>query len=146
MKKNVLLLGCISLFVIIVLFVVLFNTTNKKDVLQQLNFNEFVKKLDNKESFIFIIERESCSACKQYKPILKQVLIEYNLTAYYIDTDSFNEKEVDNLFKKINFSGTPTTIFFEDGEEKANTTLRIEGTANKEKIISRLKYFGYINE
>ena len=49
-----------------------------------------------------------------------------------------------NLIKKFSFDGgTPTTIFFKDGEEKTTAT-RIEGDISIERTIDKFKKNGFI--
>ena len=43
----------------------------------------------------------------------------------------------------MNFTGTPTTIFFEDGKETAMSN-RIEGDKDIEVIESKMRKMGYI--
>ena len=57
-----------------------------------------------------------------------------------MDSDTTTE-----LKKQFSFSGTPTTIFVINGEEKTAAT-RINGDVSEEKIISKLKSNGFISE
>ena len=54
-----------------------------------------------------------------------------------------NEEESAELKKHFSFSGTPTTVFVIDGDEKTAAT-RINGDVSEEKIISKLKSNGFI--
>ena len=92
------------------------------------------------------ISANECIHCKEYKPKLKKVANEYNIQIYYLNRDELNDKEYEELKKNFSFDGgTPTTIFFKDGEEKTVAT-RIEGNVKIEKIIDKLKNNGYITE
>ena len=131
------------------------NKKEESEYLISLTLDELEEKVANKDSFILVITATDCSHCKEYKPILKNVLEEYKITAYEFDQQTLAHQEGDNLvydqellgrLKVIaNVSGTPTTIFIKDGEE-TSTTNRIIGSAKREKIITRFKTMGYINE
>ena len=131
------------------------NKETKSDYLVNLTLDELEKKVADKESFILVITQTDCAHCKQYKPILIDVLEEYKITAYEFDQQTLAHEENGNLvydqeqlgrLKAIaNVSGTPTTIFIEKGEEKS-TTNRIIGSAERKKIINRFKSMGYIED
>ncbi len=113
--------------------------------LVEISFDELQEKIDNKETFILLMSQTTCSHCAEYKPVFKKVLTKYDITAYEISTDLLS-KEENALIKDIaNISGTPTTVFIFDGEEK-NTANRLVGAAQESKIVSRLKALGYIEE
>ena len=124
------------------------------DYLVSLTLDELEKKVEDKESFILVITQTDCAHCKEYKPILINVLEEYKITAYEFDQQTLTHEENGNLvydqeqlgrLKAIaNVAGTPTTIFIEKGEEKS-TTNRIIGSADRKKIITRFKAMGYID-
>ena len=93
-----------------------------------------------------VITQTQCSHCAQYKPVLKEVLHEYNLKAYEIDQEKLSKKDLGKLKNIANISGTPTTVFIVDGEEQS-TNSRIKGAVtSKESIVKRLKAQGYISQ
>mgnify|MGYP004536547623 CR=1 FL=1 len=151
MKKNIfIIIGIVIVALAIAGLVYASTTLNKKnnDVdshLVELNMSELQSKIDNKETFILVISQTDCSHCAEYKPILKEVLAENNITAYEIDEKKLTKEENGQLKNIANISGTPTTVFIVDGEEKS-TQSRLVGSANKTKIINRLKANGYIKE
>ena len=111
----------------------------------ELTYDELSEKINNKETFILVITQTDCSHCEEYKPVLKQVLFDYDITAYEIDQKKISEEEKNNLKNIANISGTPTTVFIVNGEER-QTSDRLVGSASRSKIIDRLKAMGYINE
>ena len=151
MKKK-LLIGAIVLIILGAIASMIYASVTLKgkekkldEKLVELNFNELEEKLNKKESFILVITQTNCSHCAEYKPVLKQVLADYNITAYEIDETKLSEEDNNKLKEIANVSGTPTTIFIENGEEQ-NTSSRITGSASRNKIINRFKAMGYINE
>ncbi len=109
----------------------------------ELTFDELQTKIDNKDTFILVLSQTSCSHCAEYKPILKEVLTEYNIYAYEVSIDKLSKEENAKLKDIASANGTPTTIFINEGIE-INTSTRLVGTQGKTKIINRLKAMGYI--
>lgn len=121
------------------------NNTEEESRLKTLSFSELQEKINNKETFILVVGQTTCSHCAEYRPILKSVLDKYNLVAYEIESDTLSTEEKGMMNDIANVSGTPTTIFIENGKEKT-TTNRLVGPASQSKIVSRLKSLGYIKE
>ncbi len=107
-----------------------------------IKMTDLEAKIENKESFILVISQTGCSHCEQYLPELDRTLKEINLEANVLNITNLNTEEKITLSKYANFSGTPTTLFFTDGEETSLN--RIIGYASKAKIKERLSSLGYI--
>ena len=146
MKKKV-----ISIIVILaILFggftiIMLFKNNNKNESknLVEMNTKTFKEKINNKDSFILLITKEGCSHCAEYLPVFINVLEKYNLTAYKLDLADMSDSDKEYLADIANISGTPTTVFIENGEE--TTVLnRIVGSASRKTVIDRLKTMKYI--
>jgi len=118
---------------------------NTKGKLITLDYDELKEKIDNEETFILVVTRTDCSHCAIYLPRLEKVLKEYELTAYKIEVDTWKTSEKEDLSYICNVSGTPTTLFIENGEEK-NTSSRLVGERTQEQIIKRFKAMGYIKK
>lgn len=119
-------------------------TNAEKDkTLISISFKELEKKIENKDTFILVLTQKQCSHCLEYKPVLKEVLYEYNLKAYELDQKTLTKKEKAKLKDIASITGTPTTVFISEGSETATAT-RIHGAASKGAIISRFKAMGYI--
>ena len=85
--------------------------------LQLLTYNEYQEKINNNESFVVILSRETCSHCANFLPVAEQFATDNALPIYYVDTDTFTEEdwntfEKSNTYLKRNSSnwGTPTTV------------------------------------
>lgn len=85
--------------------------------LQELTYKEYKEKIDNDESFVLIIERETCSHCQAFLPVAESFAKDNNLPMYYVDTDTFTSDEwatfekTNSYLKKANGDwGTPTTV------------------------------------
>ena len=133
----ILLVGGVALF--------LLKDNFKTNYVTSISIDELKEKIDNKESFILVFTQDTCSHCKAYLPTLTKIGKEYNLTFYDLSTTNLSDEDKNYVRSIANYTGTPTTIFIENGEEK-NTTTRIEGNVSESRVIEKLKAMGYINE
>ena len=141
-KKRILIL--IILCVVILIGAIILDKKISKDYLVEIKYDEVIKKVENKDTFVLLLSQTTCSHCAEYKPKLSRVTKKYKIMVYYLETDLLNEKEEKEIKKLFNFTGTPTTVFVIKGEEKTAAT-RINGDATEEKIINKLKSNGFIN-
>ena len=135
----ILLVGVISTIVVL-------RIQDKKESnykLVELTGEDFKAKINNKDRFIMIIYKTGCSHCESFMPVFEEVMGEYKLSAYKINTADLSTTDLGYLQSFITVEGTPTTIFFANGEETSSLN-RMIGDVAKEKIISRLKTMGYI--
>ena len=142
-KRNVILLVIICLIVLV--GAIFADRILGKSYLKELKYDEVIEKINNKESFVLLLSQTTCSHCMDFKPKLESVAKEYKLTVYYLETNLLTEDDNKDLKAHFNFSGTPTTVFVIDGDEKSAAT-RINGDVATSKIISKLKSNGFINE
>lgn len=141
-KKNIIYIT-IAIFSLIIISTILYiNKTN----LIELNYSEIIEKIENKDTFVLCISATNCVHCQDYKPKLEKISKDYDITIYYINKDTIEDEKYREFKSKLSFDGgTPTTIFFINGEEKT-TANRIEGNVRTEKIINKLKNNGFITE
>ena len=129
--------------ILIICLLVILCTSCKSSNLKSLSFSELNKKLDNKETFFFVIIQDGCQHCEKFVPVVEDVLDEYNLVGYKINITSLSEEDDDALFEMYGVNSTPTTIFIKDGKE-LSILQRIEGSVSSEKLINKLKANNYI--
>ncbi len=129
--------------ILIPLLIIMSGCGNK--TYDEITYDELKTMLDNKESFVLFIGSATCSHCDAYKVTLNKVIKEYDVDIKYIDISEMSDTEVSSLQAKFPFSGTPTTIFIEDGEEES-TFNRIEGESSYSEVIEALTENGYIKE
>ena len=140
-KKRILIIVIICLIVLI--GAVVADVILGKAYLKEIKYNKVIDKIEAKESFVLLLSQTTCSHCMDYKPKLASVAKKYKVEIYYLETDLLDEKEVETIKSHFNYSGTPTTVFVINGEEKTAAN-RITGDASKDKIISKLKSNGFI--
>lgn len=117
--------------------------------LKKLSYAEYQEKVDNKEAFVFIVERTSCSHCQNFMPVAEKFAKDEKLPMYYIDTDEMGEEDWKKLPKSNSFFkkngdnwGTPTTIVLAGSE--AVDYIEGETTAEELKKLYE-KYFDLDN-
>ena len=111
----------------------------------EISYTELDTMIKDKEDFVIMFGAESCSACKAFKPTLEKVIKNYKLDIKYLDVDKLSDDDYSKLIGKFYFTGTPTTVFVQDGKE-ADTHSRIEGAQKYSKVVKKLKEQGYIKE
>lgn len=111
-----------------------------------ITFDEYKSKIDNKESFILFIGSETCSHCTEFKKTINEVLKEYNVEINYIDISKFTVTESEKFNAMVKFTGTPTTVFYENGVEEHPSYNRISGSRSYSEVVKALKKNGYIKE
>ena len=122
---------------------------DKKDLdkhLVEITVKELQKKIEKEETFILVITQTNCSHCEAFKPVLKDVFKEYDITGYELNTANIADEEKDLYTDLVpNVNGTPTTVFFKKGEE-TTVTNRLVGEVKRDKVVSRLRSLGYIQD
>ncbi len=142
-KKNIFLILCTIALISLILLIVLYNYFNRSR-LYELDVNNVIEKINNKDSFILCISATSCIHCKEYKPKLEEISKEHKIDIYYIDIDKYDYDTKNEFKKHVSFDGgTPVTLFIKNGEEET-TVNRINGNVSKDKIISKFKSNGFI--
>ena len=140
-KRLVVMIIC---FFVIVIGGFITSSIFDKDYLKEIKYNEVVKKIENKDSFVLLLSQTTCSHCMDYKPKLAKVAKKYKVEIFYLETDLLDDDTHKELKTYFNFSGTPTTVFVIDGEEKTAAN-RINGDTSEQKIINKLKSNSFID-
>lgn len=130
---------------VFILLLVLFCSSCNSSNLKSLSYSELNKKLNNNETFFFVVIKDGCPHCEKYVPKVEEVLDEYNITGYTINYSDLSKKDDDEFYNKFGIDSTPTTVFIKEGKE-ISIMQRITGNVSKEKLISKLKINEYIKE
>ena len=117
---------------------------NSTNTITEIDYSELENLIENKESFILEIVQTGCSHCEEFSPRFTAVLKTNDLTAYSLNLYNMTDDEREKFSElTTSVTGTPTVLFFEDGKETSN---RINGAVDNEKIEEHLKDAGYIKE
>lgn len=135
----------IKLLIIPILIILLFSGCSSSSKMKDLSYSKLIEKLDNKETFFFVVEKDGCPYCEKYIPEMEEVLEEYNITGYVINISDMSESDSEKFDKQFDVDGTPCTIFIAEGKE-ISILQRIDGYVEKERIISKLENNNYIKK
>ena len=141
-KKNIIFI--IAIILLIVIISILLSNNKGTGELTKLNYNQIKEKINNKEDFILIVSRSTCSHCASYKPKVEQIAKDYKITVYYTDYDEEKKDNQKKLLETLHLDGsTPMTLFINNGKE-TSILRRLEGDVEKDKIIERMKEMKFI--
>ena len=144
-KKNIILILSIILLISIITFLII-NNNQPKGSLTEITYKDIKEKIKNKEDFILIVSRSTCSHCATYKPKIKTITKKNNLNIYYIDYDYESKTNQDKLLDELDLDGsTPITMFFKNGKETSLMD-RLNGDLSETKVIDKLKKMGFIKK
>ena len=77
---------------------------------------DVLNKIDNDESFAFILTQTICGHCKEYEPIVLEVCLEEGAIIYQVIADKDNADDVNELIERYSLESTPTTFVVKKGE------------------------------
>ena len=139
------------LLVIILLFMCILVLTgcNNKNYLKEITYNEYInlkeESKNNNRKFILYVKQEGCPHCTAFTPTVEKVANKYKVQIYYINLTNLTKEDYE-LFNSEGFvNGTPTILFFENGEELGSFS-RLVGNKSEKTLINRLTARGYVNE
>ena len=127
---------------LLVLLIFLCSSCGKSNF-KELSYSELNKKMENNETFFFVVIKDGCQHCEAFIPKVEEVLKEYDIVGYKLNYSNLSEKDDEEFFEKFGISATPTTVFIKDGKE-ISILQRIEGNVSKEKLIDKLKKNDFI--
>lgn len=117
------------------------NITDYSNI-EELTYSDFENKLNDKESFIILISQTYCSHCIDYKPKYNQVLKKNKIIGYEIDLLTLTEEEYEKIMELTDVTGTPTTLFYNNGIEIEDS--RLVGSKSKEELTTALIEYNFI--
>ncbi|MDF9824010.1 putative bacteriocin transport accessory protein [Breznakia sp. PF5-3] len=122
MKKIALICSCL-LVVFMSSCSASYERSTKPGEIVQITYDEYKEMKKTDDTYMVLITQTYCSHCKTYKKeTLDVYLPEHGLTIYELNLT--NEKNANKVFNELKeefdgeFSGTPATLIFEDGENK----------------------------
>lgn len=145
MKNKIFNVAIILFVAIVVILIVNHVNTPESGELVQIDYEELLEKVEEKEDFVLVVSQSTCSHCATYKPKLKMIAEDYGLDIFYIDYDVEVEEDQKEFLEDFHLSGaTPMTLFFKDGKEKSLLN-RLEGDLSTKKVLEKLEKMGFID-
>jgi len=138
MKK----LGTIILAILVVLGL---SGCQKYKTYTEISYTGLKQKMESKDTFVLVVGAAHCSACKEYKVTMEEVIKDKQIEIFYIDMDKLTEEEDAKLYSEFVVTSTPTTIFFKDGEQ-TRVYDRIVGAADYNEVVKKLIKHGFMEE
>lgn len=111
--------------------------------LKKINLKSLNNMLDKKETFILYLTDESNDG-NVLKKTLSNVSKDNNITSYYLNTESLNDKDEKELKNIITFENTNIIIFIKKGTEETVLTRIDDVYLSENKLKEELKVQGYI--
>jgi len=96
---------CLITFLIVLLVMFLINLYKANKMVK-----DFDSAFESNQKQLVFYARESCYYCQLQKPVLKQIVKDYNLKYVDIDSDMLNNKQKQHIIDKLGIEGsTPVT-------------------------------------
>lgn len=91
-------------------------TTGGYTTYKRISYDRFVELKEDGKSFPLVIGASTCSACQMFEVTMESFIQKNDIQVYFIDLDEVSDEERVNLLAEVNFSSTPTTVFYKDGQ------------------------------
>lgn len=144
-KKTMITMGLIMLliFTLTGCVTIVEKEVDETDFINPVTLDEVIKKVENKESFNFILGNDGCPACTIYLEELqvfhKKEKYKFDYMRYSAETDKevFVKFATEVLGEKMENLATPTTYFIVDGV----VADRVVGAIKTDKIKTYSEYY-----
>ena len=140
MKKHLGLIIFLIIIIALVIVAVVFSE-DETEFIKEISLNDVIDKQEDGDSFILYIKQTDCEHCKEFTPTFLSVLREHDIKAYALNLTNLTEEENEIYADTFDVEGTPTVLFFDEGNE---SLIRIEGAQSKAKVESKLETTGFI--
>jgi len=134
-----------KIILVIVMLLLMVGCAPKYEDYTELNYDQVIDKINNKETFAIVFGSDTCSACANYRVTMKEVIKEKNIEIFYLDINKLDDQTYAKMYSKFVITSTPTTVFIKNGVETSSHD-RIIGAAKYSHIINDLKKHGFIGE
>ena len=106
-----------------------------------INYDEFMSKIDNKDTFTLLMWQTGCAHCEDFEPKLNNVIKKYNINMYSINMANLDDTQYAKMKNKTFISGTPTMVYIKDGVTQSK---KLVGDKTESDIIEFFKDFNII--
>ena len=81
-----------------------------------INASLFKEKFYNNEKNIFFVGRDTCPACKNFKPTVMEFANKEKINIYYVNIGNFENNDFDMISDFVNIQYIPTLIISNNGK------------------------------
>ena len=106
------------------------STITEDNYFKEIILDDFVSLINNKQDFILVISQTWCSHCTSYKPKVEYVANNNKVIIYYMEYNMLSDDDKNIFNNYVNFSGTPTTVFFKNGVELIDLKIADDTSVN----------------
>lgn len=99
---------------------------------ESVTSEELAQFIEDQQDFALLISSETCSSCKDFIPILDEIIMDYQIKVFQIESD----EEFPTTNTVIPYNYTPTFVLFHQGE-----VLSLIDAVNHEDEVSSVEYF-----
>ena len=142
MKK---ILYCCLISLILIISGCSVNSTKEEGLsgYTEISYTNLLEKIEAEENFPLVIGSSECSACANYEITMNRFITKHQVEVFLIDLSKLNDAEYNKLVVDISFSGTPTTVFYEEGKLTSYFN-RINESASMSVVEAYFRNNGYI--
>ena len=86
------------------------NETITDDYFIDIGALEFQNKINSNDAYIFFVGRDTCPACRNFKPTAIEFSSKEKINIYYVNTTNFSDNDWNIMNKIVNIPYIPTII------------------------------------
>jgi len=140
-KKVLIVIGVIVAFIALILFAGYQGNREKQKIV-----DSFYEAFDSKSSKIVYLGRPGCGACASFRPVLEEVVEEYDLSYLDINTDNITTSQLRTIVEELGLDwddfGTPTLAVVKSGKVIKSQV----GAMDEDGLVSFFKDSNIISE
>ena len=105
---------------------------------------EIKKMFDDGKTFVMFAGTKDCTSCKEYRPVVEQIIEKYGIDFYYMPADDYESAEVRDVIYNYLYKleWTPTTYVVQNGHSVA----MVEESITFEELEDLLDKYGLITK
>ena len=105
--------------------------------INEIDYKTFKKIFQTEGKSLLVLVKDGCAFCERYLPVFENTLSELNIKAYKINITNLSESNLVDIFKYIDYDGTPTTFTIINGK----ATHSLTGLVDSETLKAFIDYY-----
>lgn len=125
-----------KIIVLIASFLLVLGACSSNKTTSEIKAQDVLDKMENKETFVVYLGTTTCSACIAYKPVVKEMMKNYDVTIYSVMLDNESDEAIKTaLLEAMPIQYTPATQLIVDGEVVKSYEGLLEYTELKKMLV-----------